>query len=135
MPQNGSLHVLSPEPAIARAFAFLDLENPLAETLNHPKDWSLSTWINAISLLMSTGVLGAVLWVGMEYGSFSQRIMSIDGRLTALEARAISPEAARRVAVLEANQVNQGVEIRRMADQLTSRLDRIENKIDRQSGQ
>lgn len=103
----------------------------MPESLQHPRQWSLSTWISAITLLMSTGVLGTAVWIGAEYGTLVTDVDNLDNRVSRLETRPIGPEAARRISVLEADQRGTVAAMNQLRDEQRSRLDRIEEKLDR----
>lgn len=61
-------------------------------------------------------------------------IESLSARVTQLETRPMGPGAAQRISVLEARNSSQAREIRALKEDITARLDRIENKMDRGFG-
>jgi len=83
---------------------------------------------------LAIALLSAVYMGGQFVERLDQVILGMEklsGRVEALESRPMGPEAARRISVLEADQRSQKAAFEMLGETLTSRLDRIEGKIDR----
>lgn len=86
-------------------------------------------WLVANAALIIFGI--SVLWYGAStVENITTSIGVLSERLEALETRDMSPETARRLAILETQRFADAQALQTMNDTMTKRLDRIEGKLD-----
>ena len=78
-----------------------------------------------VSAFLVNGVL-----IGISYGSLMARVDNNTDTLIALKAATITPEAARRISVLESQFILHREDANRRWDMIDRKLDRIEEKMD-----
>lgn len=90
------------------------------------------SWV--IDGILATSIIAAVYTGGQfveRLDTVVNSLESLSTRVSQLEERPMGPAAAQRIAVLEAQDAHRDRALAELKADITSRLDRIENKIDR----
>ncbi len=93
----------------------------------------LPLWVDTGMVLALVGLIWQMSAFVKTVDQVIQKMDELAVRVETLETYPIGPEASQRISVLETTSSAQDRLLRELKDDITRRLDRIENKIDRQA--
>jgi len=81
--------------------------------------------------MVDTGLLIAIIWAIWQLAALANTIVDLSARIHKLEAQQLTPEAARRLAVLEATQTSHDRFLSQMRSEMLQRFDRLDDRLER----